>query len=400
MNSKKEKIGKSKIKLTIEVEPKELAGYFRVSFDGLAKDVKIDGFRDGKAPYKLVEAKLGHNKLLSDGIDLAVNESFRATLEDEKIAPLSMPKIVVKKMPGYSLDATEISDTLVYESEFDIMPEVKLGDYKKIKVKVPEKRKLGTEDSEKILLHLRRQKATFKDIKDKVKKGDRVEVNYEGTLKGVKLDKLCSKNHPLILGEGNLIPGFEEEIVGLEKGDSKKFKIRFPKDYHDKDVAGYEVEFELTLVDAKEVVLPEENDELAKEFGQKDISELKKSIAKSLEQEAELEHKNIVDNLVVEKILPLLEVEVPEVLVWQEEERMLEDFKNQIESRGMNFERYLANIKKDIEKLKSEMKPRAEKNVKIGLLLGKVAEAEKIDQKDKEAGKLALERLVGIVTKK
>ena len=280
------------------------------------------------------------------------------------------------------------------------MPEIKLGDYKKIKVKVPEKRKSDESDVEKILLHLRRQKATFKEIERGAKTGDRIEINYEGTLKGVKLDKLYSKNHPLILGEGNLIPGFEDQISGLKMGESKEFEITFPKDYHDKDVADKKVKFKVTLADAKEVVLPECNNVFAKEFGQETVAKLEKSIAKSLEQEIEVEHKNMIDNMVVEKVLPLLTIDVPEILVWQESERMLETFKNQIESRGMNFEKYLTNMKKDIETIKNEMKPQAEKNVKIGLMLGKVIEAENIDPKDKEAGRRALEKLVEIATGK
>lgn len=398
MNIKKENLGKSKIKLTVSLEPKELAVYFRKSFDRLSKEVKLDGFREGKAPYKLVEAKLGHNRLLGDGVDMAANEGFRAAIEQEKLMPLSPPKVEIKKIPGYSLDETEIADALIFEAEFEIMPEIKLGDYKKIKVNIPEKRKSDKSDVEKILLHLRRQKATFKEIKRPAKAGDRIEINYEGTLKGVKLDKLCSKNHPLILGEGNLIPGFEDHILGLNMGESKEFEIMFPKDYHDKDVADKKVKFKVTLVDAKEVILPEYDDVFAKEFGQETVAELEKSIAKSLEQEIEIEHKNIVDNLVVEKVLPLLSVDIPEILIWQETERMLETFKNQIESRGMNFEKYLTNMKKDIEVIKDEMKTQAEKNVKIGLILGKIIEAEKIDPKDKEAGRLALERLVKIAT--
>jgi trigger factor len=398
MNIKKENLGKSKIRLTISLEPRELAAYFRKSFDRLAGEVKLDGFREGKAPYKLVEAKLGHNRLLGEGVDLAANEGFRAAIEQEKLMPLSPPKVEIKKIPGYSLDETEIADDLTLEAEFEIMPEIKLGDYKKIKVKIPKKRKSDKSDVEKILLHLRRQKATFKETERPAKAGDRIEINYEGTLKGVKLDKLCSKNHPLILSEGNLIPGFEDHILGLKMGESKEFEITFPEDYHDKDVADKKVKFKVTLVDAKEVILPECDDVFAKEFGQETVEKLESSIAKSLEQEILVEHKNMVDNMVVEKVLPLLSVDIPEILIWQESERMLETFKNQIESRGMNFEKYLTNMKKDIETIKNEMKPQAEKNVKVGLILGKVIEAEKIDPKDKEAGRLALERLVEIAT--
>ena len=399
MQVKKEDLKQSKAKLLVEVEPKELAIYFRGVYENLATGVKIDGFRAGKAPYAMVEGVLGHNRLLAEGIDKAMNESYNQAVAEAKIFPVSAPKVQIKKSPQFSLDETEILDNLVYEVEVDVMPEVKLKDYSKASVKAPAKQEANDAEVEKILEQLRKQKATFKDRQDAAQKGDRVEITYEGSLKGVRIDKMCSKNHPLILGEGNLIPGFEEQVVGMKKGETKEFKIKFPKDYHDKEVASKEAIFKVTLVDAKEVVLPKLDAEFAKNFGHNTIDKLNKEIKKSLEMEIEKEYREKLESAVVDKMVDYIEADIPESLIEQETQRMIEGYKTQIEGYGVKFEKYLESSKKSLEDLQKDMKPQAEKNVKVGLMLGKIIEEQKIDHHDEDAGRKALDYLVKKLTK-
>lgn len=399
MKVTKEDLKKSKIKLTIEVEPKELAVHNREAFEKIAQGVKIDGFRPGKAPFKLVEAAVGHNRLIADGIDAALNASYIEALKQEKLSPLSNPEVNIKKSPQFSLDETEILDNLVYEATFDIMPEVTLQDYSKLSLKTPKKEEAKDADVEKIIDHLRKQKATFKDVERGAKKGDRIEINYDGFLKKVKIDRMCSKNHPMILGEGNLIPGFEEEVVGMKKGEKKEFKIKFPKDYHDKEIAGKDAEFHVTLVDLKEVILPELNDDFAKAFGHNTVKKLNDAIRENLELEMEQNYRNKLEMDVVDKVLPLLKVETPESLIHQEIDRMIDGFRQQVESNGLAFDKYLEGMKKSIGDLEKEMHDQAEKNVRVGLMLGKIIEKEKIDPKDDDAGRKALDKIVKALTK-
>ena len=210
---------------------------------------------------------------------------------------------------------------------------------------------------------------------------------------------MCSKNHPLVLGEGNMIPGFEEQIIGMKKGEKKDFKITFPKDYHSKEYAGKEAEFNVELVDLKEVKLPELNDEFAKKFGHKNMSELKKAIEKNLNQEMEEEGKRVLESEVMDKVLPLLKAEVPDSLILNETERMLHQYSEQLSRQGINFEMYLGSIKKTREQVLAEMKPQAEKNVKVGILLGKIIEENKWDAKDPKSGEKAISYLVNKLTK-
>ncbi len=399
MKVEKENLAKSKVKLSIVVEPKELAQYFRATFDRLASGVKIDGFRSGKAPYQMVVGAVGYNRLLAEGLDEALGQSYNQAIAESKIQPLSGPKVEIKKSPQFALDETEILDNLVYEITVDIMPEVKLKDYTKAKITTPKKQEASEKEVEKILSQLRKQKATFSDRTDKVKKGDRVEINFEGFLKGVKIDKMCSKNHPLVLGEGNMIPGFEDEIVGMKKGEEKEFKIKFPKDYHEKEYTGKEAKFKVVLNDAKEVLLPKLDDKFAENFGHKTMKKLNSEIKKSLEVEINKDHKNKIETLVLDKMINYIETEIPGSLVEQEIDRIVEGYKKQIEGYGLKFEKYLENSKKDLAQLRKEVQPQAEKNIKIGLLLGKIIEEQKIDHHDSEAAGKALDYLTKKLTK-
>ena len=400
MDIKIEKLKKSRVKLTVEVEPKELVKYFRDAYENLAKDVKIDGFRPGKAPFKLIEAKIGHNRLVTEGADHALQGSYPLACQKENIHPLSQPKVDVKKMPGFSLDETEIKDKFIYTVEVDILPKIVLKDYRKLSVKKPSKRTPKKADVDKIITHLRKQKATFVEITRPIKKGDRVEIDFEGYLKKVKIDKMCSKNHPLILGEGNLIPGFEDKLVGKKKGDKVGFKIKFPKDYHAKELVSKEAEFKVKINDAKEVSLPKLDNKFVANYGHKTVKQLENAVKESLVKEMDLEYNNKLELKVIEKVIPLVSVEVPDILIWQETEKTLENYKNQIESQGLQFDKYLESIKKTSEDIQKDMRPQAEKNVKIGFILGKIIEERKIDAKDKEAGRKALDYLVETIVKK
>lgn len=399
MKTKRENLKNSRVKIIVELEPKELANHYRKAFDKIAETIKLDGFRPGKAPYKIIEAAAGYNRLLSEGIDQAVRESYPDAVGAEKVMPLSQPEIKVTKSSNFSIDETEISDNLSYSVEIDIMPEIELSDYSKLKVKPPKKDEPKDVDVEKILEHLKKQKAIFKDADRSAAKGDRVEISYEGFIKGVKIEQMCSKNHPMILGEGNLIPGFEENVTGMKKGEGKTFKIKFPKDYHEKNFAGKDAEFKITLTELKEVIYPNLDDKFAEGYGHAKFSELKTAIMDSLKQEVDAKYKNDLEISILEKVLPNLKAEMPEILVIQETERMIENFRNQIESQGAIFDKYLDSIKKSLEDIRKDMREQAIKNVRIGLLLGKVIQDQKIDASKNDAGAKALDHLVKTLTK-
>lgn len=399
MQRKVEKLKESKVRLTITLEPKELIGYFNASYEVIAPSVKLDGFRPGKAPRALVESAIGITRILSDALDHAVNASYQNTLIEEKITPVDAPAIKINKYPNYGSTVEEIKNPLEYEAELTVLPEIKLGDYSKIKIEKPKAEDVKTTDLDKILDNLRRQKSTFAEIDRVAKMGDLADLNYEGSIKGVKIDSMASKNHPVILGEKTLIPGFEEEVVGMKKGDKKTFKIKFPKDYHAKEFAGKEAEFAVEVNNLKEVKMPEVDDQFAADFGQKNVADLKKAITESLKLEYEQKAHDELEQKILDKMLPLVKVEIPSTMIDKEVERMIHDYEHRLKDSGLDLESYLNAVKKTADDIRKEMRETAEKNIKTGLMLGKIIEEQKIDHHDEKAGRLAIDYLVGKLTK-
>lgn len=399
MQVKVEKLEKSKIKMTIIVGPENMTRYFNEAYEKLAPTVKIDGFRPGKAPRKIIENTIGIARILSEGLDLAVQESYFKALSDEKIVPISQPNIVINKYPNYGGSADEIKDEFQFEAQVEVLPEVVLKDISDLRIKKIETKKASKEDVQKVLNHFQKQSSTFSEVNREAKKGDWIEIDFEGFLKKVKIDQMCSKHHPLILGDNTLIPGFEDEIIGMKKGEKKEFKIKFPADYHSKDFAGKEAEFNVTLNEIKEVLLPPIDEEFAKKFGHDDVEKLNKAVKKSIDEEYEMESRMQLESAVIDKVLPNLKVEIPRSLIEKEVDRMISEFSSKVTSQGIDFEKYLESMKKNVEELKKEMMPQAEKNVKIGFLLGKIIEEKKWDQNDKESGRKAIDYLVGKLTK-
>jgi trigger factor len=400
MEVKVEKLKQSKVKLIITVEPEEMIKHFNHAFNHIAPTVKLPGFRPGKAPRKLVESTVGISRILSEGIDLAINEGYVSALKDKNLNPLFPPSVKINKYPNYGETKEEIGNPLEFEVEVTVFPEVELGDYSKVKVDLPAKEKVKEDDVKKILENLQKQKATFVEIDRPAKMGDWAEISFEGSIKKVKIDQMTSKNHPVVLGEGSLIPGFEDQIVGMKKGEKKTFNIKFPKDYHAKEHAGKEAEFAVELLNLKEVNLPVIDDAFASDFGQKDADTLKKEIEKNLEMELEKKYENDIEVRVLDKVLPLVKADIPDEMADKEVERMLAGYQDQLKSMGLNFDAYLNSVKKTVDDLKKDMRPTAEKNIKIGLMLGKIMEQEKLDPNDPDAGKKAIEHLIKVTTTK
>ena len=390
---------KSKYSLSISLSPEELLSYFQTVFDKLAPEAKIAGFRPGKAPRRLIEEAIGQNRLLSEGLDAAIQSAYFLAIKKENLLPISLPKIAISKYPAWGLSADEIGGNLEFEAEIEVMPQVKLGNYSKIKIKKKKSAEIKKDDVEKILLHLRRQKATFSDLDRGAENGDRLEINFSGSIDKVKKDPLCSKNQPLVLGDGVLIPGFEKNLLGMKKGEKKKFPITFPVDYQAKEFGGKRADFEVEIVDLKAVNLPDLDNHFASHFGHKDIDDLCLAIEKSLKTEIESKARNELETEVIEKVLPKLEVILPDGLVEQEIDRIVAGMKQQIENRGITLEKYFESIKKSLADLRRDLRPTAKKNIRVGFLLGKIIEERGINQKEKDAGRRALDYLISQIVK-
>ena len=251
-----------------------------------------------------------------------------------------------------------------------------------------------------------RTRAQFKDISRPVKEGDRIEINFEGFEKGVPIENLTSKNYPVILGSRTLIPEFEEKLVGLKKGDKKEFKVEMTvPGTNEKSAQGgsasgrKNIDFNVEVLTTQEVILPKIDDEFAKQFQKKNLEELKKAIAEDVVKQKKLQEQRNTENAVLEELLKIIKVDVPDSLIEQEINRQIETIKSRAQMMNLTFEKYLENIKKTVEDFRKDLRPQAEKTIKIGLALGEIVKKEGIDPKDKEAGKKALYILIANATK-
>ena len=395
MEINKEILPKSKVKLTVKLLPAEMRAYFARVYNRLAPQIEVKGFRSGQAPRSMIISAIGENRLQSEIVDEALKVSYVQVLKKENLIPVSPPRINLKMMKDLLADTAEME----YEVEVDLLPKIKLGDYKKIKVTKREDKKIEVkkEEIEQVLSHLARQQAQFKDIDRPIKQGDRVEINFEAFDKGVKLENLSSKNYPVILGSKVLIGEFEEKLIGLKKGDKKEFKIHLSANPQEKNKK--EIDFKVEILLTQEVILPKFDDEFAQKYKKKNMTELKSAIENDITKQKEIEQKRTLENEMLEKLIKITKVEVPESLIEQEIARQISQIRSRVSTAGLSFEQYLNNLKKTEEELKEELKPQAEKTIKIGLALGEIAKLEKIDPKDQEAGKKAFDRLYSYATK-
>ena len=342
----------------------------------LASNLKIAGFRKGKAPANVVEKHVDANELANKTLDIAIRSILPKLFSSEKIQPLSVPHVdVLKYVPG------EMAELVI---KSDIMPEIKLGNYRKLKTKKPIV-ETKTDDVNDVLNRIAKSFAEKTAIKRKAKLTDEVVIDFVGKKDDVAFDGGTAKDFKLELGSKQFIPGFEEGIVGHEPGDKFNLKLTFPKDYHNQDLAGAKVVFEVLLKQVNEIKIPKIDDALAgKAGGFKTIKELKADIKKNLEaQNIQRNDEKYKDALVME-LVSVSQVEAPETLVADQVRFIREDFERNLQSRGANLEQYLKDAKKSESDWEEEAKQIAINRVKAMLVMQTVARELKIEVSSEE----------------
>lgn len=398
MEIKTEKLKNSRIKISVKAVAADLAHAAEHALQHLSAQVAVKGFRPGKAPKAMVVAQLGKGRILSELVDHALPELLEEAVRQEKISLIEAPSYALEKLCELNDDGTVKADsTLEFSAEADYAPDVKVGDYTKIKIKPAKVTEVTDKDVDAVLTDLAERRASFETVARVAKEGDRVEIDFAGKRNGIPEDRLASKHYPIIIGSKTMIPGFEDQLIGKKAGDAFSFEVTFPEDYHAKDLAGEKVVFDITVHEVHERKLPEINDAFAKEFEQESLEALKAAIRQEREYSFGDEAKQADEAATLEEFLKLIEVEMPQSLVEREVDRQVEALKQQASQFGLNFEQYLQHMKKTEEEIRTDMRDSAEKAVKIGLGLGEVVEREGLE-KDKNAGYVAIEKLVEIAT--
>ena len=377
------KLPKSQIEFEVVVPSKEWEKYLDAAASEASEEIKIPGFRPGKAPRNLVEQKVGKGVVLNGAAEKAVKKSYVDFILKEKIEAIGSPKIEL-------LEVKEGED-LKYKAVVSVMPKIEVKDgYKKEikKINLEYKDKKATVDEKDLDLELEKlanSRVKLVTVNREAQKNDSVEVDFEVSINGVPIENGSSKNHSLIIGRGVFIPGFEEKIMGMKAGEEKEFELNFPEDYHKKDLAGKPAKFKVKLNLVQERQVPEINDEFAVSLGKfKNLEELKKSIREGMEHENEHKMKEEKRTKYVEEIIKNSETDLPEILIHEEAHKMLAEFEYQLAPMGMNLDQYLAQIKKDKEELIKDWEPQAEKRVISALALKEITKNEELEASSEE----------------
>jgi trigger factor len=380
------KLPKSQIEFELTVPWSEWEKHLNRAAEELSREIKISGFRPGKAPRNLVEQKIGKPAILNNASEKAIKKSYVDFIAKEKLDVIGSPKIEIKEI-------TENKD-LKFTVKVSIMPKIKIeNDYKKDIKKINEEfikkdKTIEEKDIDLEIEKLANNRVKLITVRREAKSGDSVEIDFSVSAGGKPIENGESKKHPLILGKGVFIPGFEEKIVGMKEGEEKEFELIFPDSYRKKDLAGKSATFKVKMNLVQERQTPEVDDDFAKSLGNfSDMAGLRKSVREGLRHEKEHKMKDGRKAEFIEKIIAHSKIDLPEILVEQEIKTMFHDFEHQISSLGMTIDQYFANIRKDKKELEKDWKPQAEKRIISSLALKKIARDENIaaDSKEVEA---------------
>jgi len=374
MKTKYKKISDSRVELTVTLDAKDLKAAKEKALEKLAKEVKVEGFRKGKVPAEIAKKFIPENDLNAETIDYAVRSTVVQAFQNEEKSPLVLPSVSVTK---YVPD-----ETAEYTATADIIPEVKLGDYKKLDVKMGEV-KVTEKEIKDILDNITTSFAEKKVAKKAAAMGDEVIIDFVGKKDGEAFKGGSAKDYKLTLGSKSFIPGFEEGIVGHSSGDKFDLKLTFPKDYGVADLAGAKTVFEILVKQVNEVIKPKLDDELAQKCGPfKTLDELKDDIKKNIEVQKKHTEEEKYKDVLVRELVKKSKIPAPEVLIDDQVRVIRDDMTRNASSQGLSFEEFLERNNETLENWEKQARKIAEERVKASLALQNVALAEKIEVSD------------------
>ena len=356
-------------KLTVSANEQDLSAIKQHVLKKLTPKVKVQGFREGKVPPAIAEKNLDPNYVQSEVLDDAVNHLYSDAVNEKRLRVVAQPKIELTKFVPYT--------ELEFTAEVETIGAVKLPDYKKTTAK-KEAVKVTAADVDEVLTRLQTQGASFKVVDRAAKLGDRVTLDFAGSDKKGPVANADSKEYPLVLGSKSFIPGFEEEVVGLKKGEEKKFDITFPKDYGSKALQGKKVTFAITVHKVEETTTEPIDDEFATKVGPfKNLAELKEDIKKQVAAERETQAERAFEDAIIKELVKKSKIAIPAGLLAEQVEAVDNEFKQTLMYRGQTFQEYLeASGQTEEQYREKELTPAAEERIKAGLILSEIAEVE------------------------
>jgi trigger factor len=378
----------SRVALEIEVPSPEVDRHFATAYTHLAQRTRVPGFRPGKAPRHLIDRYAGRASVVAEAIDHLVSDSYDAAIDQTDLIPIDQPDV--------QIDAGEVNEgsTVKFTATVSVRPQVSLGDYTDYAFQL-ERKPVTDDDVEAVLTEMREGQATLRPIDGRAaENGDVAAVKFTGTVDGKAFEGGSADRLPLIIGEGRMIEGWEEQLVGMQIGESKAFDITFPDDYRVEHLRGKEAHFEVELLDLRERLLPELDDEFARSAGEvESLDALRAEIRDALDKRNEAESRHLYGDRIIDYATANATVDLPEVMIANEVEIMRDELRARLAQQRIGLDQYLALAKQSPEELLAELREPASRRVKTLLVLSAIAEKEGIDASDAEIDAEAADQL-------
>jgi len=372
------KLEKSMMEVKVTFTTEEWKDAQKKALKKLAKNVKIDGFRKGTAPIQLVKARVGKATILNEALDNILQDNYATILTDNGINPVGQPEVKIDEFTTEILKLTVVAP---------VKPDVELGQYKELEVKKSQVKVTQKEIDEELKNYQNQFAELIVKEEGTVEQGDTAVIDYDGFKDGVAFEGGQAENYPLEIGSGSFIPGFEDQIVGMAIDEEKEINVTFPEDYHVKELAGQLVVFKVKLHEIKSKVLPEIDDELAKDLnidGIETLDDLRTYIKEQIKNRKQTEADNKFNMDLMDAVIENSPVEVPDAMVDAQVQDMMQDVERNLGQQGISLELFQQLSGKTTDDMKSELRADAQKRVQFNLIIAKVAEVENLEVTDEE----------------
>ena len=372
--AKFKEIEKNKIEIEFTIDDAAYAAAEVQAYNKLKNRFTVPGFRKGRAPKGMIEKTYG-KVFMEEAFDIAFPEAYEKAIEELDIFPVSRPE---------NVDVLSFESPITIKVEVYVKPDVELGKYMGITVEY-NKTEVTEADVDKKLESVRDQNARFVAVDREAQMGDKVIIDYSGSVDGVKFDGGTAEEQSLDLGSGMFIPGFEEQVVGMKAADKKDIEVTFPEQYHSADLAGKAAVFAVVMHEVKEKQLPELDDEFAQDVSEFDtLAEYRASIKKELEANNEVQMKNEKENALIERIVKDAKIDVPACMIDNQVDYSLQDMARSMMYQGLDLETYMSYVGTTLDELRTQMRPNAEKQVRAQLVLAEIAKELNLEVTDED----------------
>ncbi|AJY76036.1 trigger factor [Paenibacillus beijingensis] len=367
-----EKIDKNIVAIDVEVESEKVDAAIDQAFKKVVQKVNVPGFRKGKVPRAMFEKRFGVESLYQDAIDIILPEAYSEALQETSVKPVDRPEIDVEQFGK--------GQAFKFKAKVTVKPEVKLGEYKGLEVPAGSSEVTDEEIGEE-LNRLQQRHAELAVVEEgAAENGDITVIDFDGYVDGEQFEGGQAERYSLELGSNSFIPGFEDQVVGMQTGDFKDVEVTFPESYHAENLAGKAAVFKVKLHEIKRKNLPALDDEFAKDVSEFDtLEEYKQDLSSKLKERKEKENEQARETAVIEKVAEGAEVEIPEAMINTEIDYLFRDFENRIRTQGLTMDLYYQFSGQDEAALREQMRSDAERRVRNNLVLEQVAKEEGIE---------------------